>query len=119
MMRVLLVDDEPEMLEAWSFALEFAGYDVDLARNGEQALQTIGKRRPDLIITDLMMPGMSGEDLCRALRESPQWADIPILLHSSVHVATMTASPRLWDAVLRKPAQMAALLATIEKLTQR
>ncbi|APR38492.1 response regulator transcription factor [Paraburkholderia sp. SOS3] len=119
MTRVLLVDDEPEMLEAWSFALEFAGYDVDLARNGHQALEAIGTRRPDLVITDLMMPGMGGEDLCRALRESREWSDIPVLLHSSAHIGATTASPRLWDAVLRKPAQMAALLATIEKLTRR
>jgi DNA-binding response OmpR family regulator len=119
MTRVLLVDDEPEMLEAWSFALELAGYAVDLARNGEQALEAVRARPPDLVVTDLMMPGMSGEDLCRKLRETPQWAAIPILLHSSAHVGVTATKPRLWDAVLRKPARMDALLATIEKLTRR
>ncbi|MFM0556543.1 response regulator [Paraburkholderia sediminicola] len=115
MTRILLVDDEPELLEAWSFALEYVGYEVVRARDGGEALGHMSRQTPELVITDLMMPGMNGEDLCRAVRQSPQWAHIPIVLHTSAHVGTPVAE-RLWDAVLRKPARLEVFLATIENL---
>lgn len=118
MTRVLLVDDEPELLDAWSFALEYAGYEVARARDGREALTLIQQEPPDLLITDLMMPGMDGETLCRAMRGDPASTHIPIVLHTSVHVVA-TDTPALWDAVLRKPAQMDLFLATVARLTQR
>jgi DNA-binding response OmpR family regulator len=117
MTRVLLVDDEPELLEAWSFALKYAGYQVECAHDGREALDLVRQRPPDLLITDLMMPGMNGEDLCRSMRANPDWSQIPIILHTSAHVAALGA-PALWDSVLRKPAHMDAFLATVEKLTE-
>ncbi|ACC73894.1 response regulator [Paraburkholderia phymatum] len=117
MTRVLLVDDEPELLEAWSFALEYVGYDVERARDGRQALAAIERQPPDLLITDLMMPGMNGEDLCRALRSDPRWAEIPILLHTSAYIGANDGAA-LWNAVLRKPARIEDFLATVAKLTQ-
>jgi|ERR1700744_2531571 CheY-like chemotaxis protein len=114
MTRILLVDDEPELLEAWSFALQSVGYDVERARDGGEALQAIEHHPPDLLITDLMMPGMDGEDLCRAVRENPQWADIPILLHTSAYVGPTIGE--LWNFVLRKPAVIETFLSTIENL---
>jgi CheY-like chemotaxis protein len=116
MTRILLVDDEPELLEAWSFALEYAGYEVELAGDGVQALAIIGERVPDLVVTDLMMPAMNGEELCRRIREKPDWAAIPIIVHTSARVA---ADPqKLWDAYIRKPARMDAFLETVQKLLQ-
>jgi CheY-like chemotaxis protein len=117
MTLILLVDDEPELLEAWSFALEYVGYGVGRARDGRDALAYMSRQRPDLIITDLMMPGMNGEDLCRAIRQNQQWASIPIVLHTSAHVGTPVGE-RLWDSVLRKPARLEVFLATIENLTR-
>ncbi|WP_144107489.1 response regulator [Paraburkholderia sp. BCC1886] len=117
MTLILLVDDEPELLEAWSFALEYVGYSVDRARDGREALEQLSRRRPDLVITDLMMPGMNGEDLCRSIRQHAQWAGIPIALHTSAHVGT-PVDERLWDSVLRKPARLEVFLATIENLIQ-
>jgi len=117
MTRVLLVDDEPELLEAWSFALEYVGYDVERAPGGRQALAVIQRQPPDLLITDLMMPGMNGEDLCRAVREDPNRAHIPILLHTSAYVGANEGAA-LWNAVLRKPARMEDFLATVAKLTR-
>lgn len=115
MTHILLVDDEPELRDAWSFALELVGYQVECARDGREALSAIARRTPELLISDLMMPGMDGGELCRAVRANPQWASIPILLHTSAHVST-AAAVHLWDAVLRKPAQMDVFLATIENL---
>ena len=117
MTRVLLVDDEPDLLEAWSFALQYVGYEVETARGGKEALLAMQRELPDLLITDLMMPGVNGEDLCRATRANPQWAHLPILLHTSAHVdAPAGAAP--WTAVLRKPAQLDVFLATVAQLTK-
>lgn len=117
MKRVLIVDDEPDLLDVWSFALEYVGYLVDRAHNGKAALAILATQVPDLIITDLMMPGMDGKELCRLVRDNPQWAAIPILLHTSAHVPV--TSGMLWNAVLRKPASMDVFLMTIAKLITR
>jgi CheY-like chemotaxis protein len=115
--RVLLVDDEPELLEAQSFALEYVGYEVECARGGEEALAAMHRRLPDVLITDLMMPGMSGEALCRAARDNPQWAHLPIVLHTSAHIE-MHPDDAPWNVALRKPAHMDVFLATIAELSK-
>jgi CheY-like chemotaxis protein len=115
MTRVLLVDDEPELLEAWSFALAYVGHEVQCARSGREALNLFEQQAPDLLITDLMMPGMNGEDLSRAVRANPQWATVPILLHSSAHIAESDPTAP-WDAFLRKPARMDVFLSTVSRL---
>jgi CheY-like chemotaxis protein len=117
MTRILLVDDEPDLLEAWSFALEHVGYEVERANGAQEALLAMQRRLPDLVITDLMMPGMSGEELSRALRANPHWMHIPIVLHTSAHVDA-SAAGELWNAVLRKPARMNDFLATVARLSE-
>ena len=119
MKRVLLVDDEYELLEALSFALTYAGYEVDCARDGCDALAHMQEQLPDIVVTDLMMPDMDGASLCRSVRRHPQWARIPIALHTSAHVEPGTSEPPLWDAFLRKPARMDDVLLTVERLLTR
>ena len=72
---VLVVDDEPQMVGVVSYALQVAGFEVLAAYNGRQALQYLGERAVDLIVLDIMMPGMDGWDLCRQIRSS---TSIPI-----------------------------------------
>jgi CheY-like chemotaxis protein len=119
MKRVLLVDDEFELLEALSFALKYAGYEVDCARDGSDALARVQRQMPDLVVTDLMMPDMDGEALCRALRQHPVWSHIPILLHTSAHMNSSAPESQLWDARLRKPAHMDDFLATVARLLRQ
>jgi CheY-like chemotaxis protein len=106
------------LLEVWGFALEYAGYTVERARDGREALRCIERHIPDLIVTDLMMPGMNGDDLCRVVRGNSEWADIPIVLHTSAYVSA-TAGTSLWNSVLRKPARMEEFLSTVGRLLQR
>lgn len=119
MKRVLLVDDEYELLEALSFALQYAGYDVDCAGNGSDALVHMQSQAPDVVVTDLMMPDMDGMSLCRSLRAHPDWAHIPIALHTSAHVNASTSESRLRDAFLRKPARMDDFLSTVARLLRQ
>jgi DNA-binding response OmpR family regulator len=75
--RVLVVDDNVRTQEAIVLYLRHAGYDVDVAATGPDALAAAADRQPDLIVLDLMLPGLSGLDVCRALRER---TDVPIIM---------------------------------------
>ena len=81
--RVLVVDDEPAVIQMIGCVLEIRGYEVVGAYNGLEALRCMEKARPDLIITDLVMPGMNGLDLCRSVKKDPRWENIPLVVITS------------------------------------
>jgi len=81
--RVLIVDDEPAVIQMIGCVLEIRGYEVIGAGDGREALQCMEKSRPDLIITDLVMPVMNGLDLCKSVKNDPRWADIPLVVITS------------------------------------
>jgi two-component system phosphate regulon response regulator PhoB len=78
--RVLIVDDESAIRDMITFALERAGMQCDSAANAPEALLSISENRPDLVLMDWMMPGVSGIELTRRLRKEPHTADIPIIM---------------------------------------
>jgi CheY-like chemotaxis protein len=73
-------DDTPAALEALSVSLQGHGYHITTATNGPDALELARSLDPDLILLDVMMPGMSGFEVCRALRDDPALAEVPVLL---------------------------------------
>ena len=81
---MLVVDDDPRLLHIVAMYLGIEGYEVAMAANGEDGLAEVGKQRPDLIILDIMMPGMDGIEACRRIRSSPETADIPVLMFSAL-----------------------------------
>ena len=110
--RVLVVDDELQMLRLLRTALTAHGYDVTAVASGEEALAAISRRLPDVIVLDLVMPGLSGLDVCREVRERSQ---VPILVLSArgeeqdkVRALDLGA-----DDYLTKPFGMEELLARI------
>ena len=76
---ILIVDDEPAITASLSYCLEKEGFDVQTAGSGEEAVRTVLDRVPDLIISDVMMPGMDGYEFCRRIREYYKTGDIPFL----------------------------------------
>ena len=68
--RILVVDDDPTVSDVVRRYLERAGYDVVLAADGPAALGAYGREEPDLVVLDLMLPGMDGLEVCRELRDS-------------------------------------------------
>src|SRR5438067_1613939 len=118
MTRVLAVDDEPPMLRALSANLRARGYDVDLAANGEDALELVAKHKPDAVILDLGLPGMSGIDVIRGLRG---WTDTPIIVLTARDsqgdkVAGLDAGA---DDYVTKPFEMEELFARLRAALRR
>ncbi|HRB92787.1 MAG TPA: response regulator, partial [Chitinophagales bacterium] len=71
--KILVVDDEPDILEFLSYNLEKEGFSVETAENGKQALEKAKKSQPDIVLLDVMMPEMDGIEACRTMREMPQF----------------------------------------------
>ena len=78
--RILVVDDESHILHVLSLKLRNAGYEVITACDGEEGLHVASAESPDLVITDLQMPYMTGTDLCRELAERRSTCDIPVII---------------------------------------
>ena len=81
--KVLIVDDEPNIVASLEFLMRRCGYEVAVARNGEEALAMVGSFLPDLVLLDVMMPIKSGYDVCRAMRENPDWRHMKIVVLSA------------------------------------
>jgi class 3 adenylate cyclase len=81
--RILLVEDAPANIQAVSSILKEHGCQINVATNGEQALDLLGRVRPDLILLDVVMPGMDGFETCRRIKESAAWREIPIIFLTS------------------------------------
>jgi DNA-binding response OmpR family regulator len=77
---ILVADDEPSILLSLQVLLQKAGYEVRVARDGQEVLGALRGARPDLIVLDAMMPVLSGYDICEMLRAEPNLRDIPIIM---------------------------------------
>lgn len=81
--KILVVDDEHSLVNLCLLIFEQAGYHVRGAFSGKQALQMVGDEMPDLILLDVMMPGMDGFTVCEKLRSEPATAELPIIMLSA------------------------------------
>ena len=113
MATVLIVDDELPLRSLLAMVVREAGYTAVLAANGRQALELIGRQRPDLVLSDVMMPLLNGAALCRELKLAVDTASIPVILMS-------TAGNVMWrgagaDAFLAKPFDIEDVEALLER----
>ena len=113
--KILLVDDSPTVLRLTSFYLEGNGYESLLASSGEEALAILEKVQPDLVLSDILMPGMDGIELCRRIKLNPKTRNVPVLI-----ITTTKESGRLREALdsgasdyINKPFQQEELLARV------
>ena len=116
--HILIVDDSRTEQAYLSGLLTRAGYAVRTASGGEEALRLLGEARPDLVLMDVVMPGVNGFSLTRQITREPRWAGVPVMLCTSKD----QASDRIWglrqgacDYVV-KPVQADVLLAKIAAL---
>ena len=119
--RILLCDDEIHILRAAEFKLKKAGYDVQLASDGQEGWEAIQRQRPDVLITDCQMPRMDGIELVRKVRESPETADLPIfMLTAKGYELSHEELARKWNvmAVIAKPFSPRELLQRVNDVLQ-
>lgn len=81
--KILIADDEPNIVAAVEFLLQRNGYEVHVARNGEEALKLVEDCNPDLVLLDVMMPVRSGYEVCARIRERADWRHIKIIMLSA------------------------------------
>lgn len=77
---VLIIDDAADVRKLLSFHLEKKGYNVIVEENGEQGLEKIKQELPDLVVIDLLLPGMSGEEICRYIRNNEELKKMPVIM---------------------------------------
>lgn len=110
---IVIAEDEFLIADVLAMMLEDAGYEVAAAPHGKAALALVRQRRPDLVITDFMMPLMTGLELAEQMRGDEALRNIPIILVSGAQGSIGRARSDVFDAVLDKPYQEARLVATV------
>jgi len=115
MKTILIADDEPNIVISLEFLLQQDGYRVEVARDGVEAMEAIAAHVPDLVLLDVMLPRLSGYDVCQRVRQNPAWREVKILMLTAkgreVEVAKGMALGA--DAYVTKPFSTQELLARI------
>ncbi len=117
---ILVVDDDPDLVESVSMKLESESYRVDKAYDGVEAMERIKENRPDLVILDVMMPRKNGYQLCDELKKSDEYKDIVVLLLTAVADAVKSTSythqdgrNTLADDYIPKPIELDKLMEMV------
>ncbi|MDR3600630.1 MAG: response regulator transcription factor [Desulfosporosinus sp.] len=121
MATILVVDDEEPILELLRFNLEKEGYQVCVAKDGQEALERVEKEQPDLLVLDVMLPGMDGLEVCRILRLNPRFQQIPIIMLTAKgeEIDTVLGLELGADDYMTKPFSPRELLARIKARLRR
>ena len=116
--RVLIVDDEANIVAALDYLLRRSGYEVSVAATGDEALRQVEAFAPDLVLLDVMMPQKSGYEVCRRVRERPEWSAVKIVMLSAKgREAEVSKGISLGaDLYVTKPFSNAELVARIREL---
>ena len=119
--EILIVDDEPDVVVAIQFLMEQQGYLVMIAERGEDALDLIYHYKPDLVILDIMLPGIDGFEVCEIVRLDPNYRDVKIMFLTArgreVNIAKGLALGA--DAYITKPYSNDELVAKVKELLEK
>lgn len=115
-LHVLVVDDEPTVAELMELVLDHHGIAVDAAQDGAEALRAVQQEAPDVIVLDVMMPGLDGLTVCRRLKSDPRYRDIPIIICSAAQRGAVDWREAGADAFLGKPFDVSTLPQLIRRV---
>ncbi len=114
MPRILLVDDDPAILRLLDVNFRMEGFDVETTSHGEEALASAARDTPDVVVLDLMMPGMDGQEILRRLREHPATSDVPVVFLTARGRDDAVAGDA--ERYIQKPFDTVELVATVRGL---
>jgi DNA-binding response OmpR family regulator len=116
--KILIVEDEPNIVVPLQFSLEQKGYQVVVAASGEEALESITRERPDLVLLDIMLPGVDGFEVCRVVRADPQLQHLKVVFLSALgrEIDVAKGMALSADAYIIKPFSLLEVLAKIGDL---
>ncbi len=119
--KILIVEDEPNIVVPLQFIMKDNGYDVTVAFSGEEAVDAITESKPDLILLDIMLPGMDGYELCQMIRQNPDWKGIKIIFLTALgREADMAKGMALdADAYITKPFSNKEVVEKVRNLLQK
>lgn len=116
--KVLIVDDEPNIVISLEFLMQQSGYEVAIARDGEQALAQMVSFQPDLVLLDVMLPLRNGFEVCQKIRENSLWNRVKVVMLSAkgreIEVSKGLALGA--DAYITKPFSTKDLIAQVQRL---
>lgn len=116
--KILIADDEPNIVISLEFLMQQSGYEVATARDGEDTMQKIASFQPDLVLLDIMLPKLNGFEVCQRIRENGEWSRIKIIMLSAkgreIEVSKGIALGA--DAYVTKPFSTKDLIAQVQRL---
>lgn len=120
MKTILVVDDEPDLLELVSFRLEKSGFRILYSPDAETALEILKTQLPDLILLDLLLPKLQGDELCKILKKDDRLKDIPVLIFTASIIRVPNNFKSIGaDDYLLKPFEADELIMKINTLTKK
>ena len=119
--QILIVDDEPNLVMPIQFLMEQQGYRVMIAERGEDALDLIYQYKPDLVLLDIMLPGIDGYEVCEIVRLNPKYRKVKIIFLTAKGREEEIAKGLALgaDAYITKPYSNAALVAKVKELLEK
>jgi len=116
--KILIVDDETNIVVPLQFLMEQNGYQVMVAASGDEAIETIAKFIPDLILLDIMLPGIDGYEICQKVRENPEWQNIKVVFLSAMgrDMDIAKGMALAADAYIKKPFSISDIVEKVRDL---
>lgn len=114
--RILIVDDEPDLVKVTSFRLKKLGYEISVSIGGREALELIRRDPPDLVLLDLLLPQMLGDEVCRQMKKDEKLKHIPVILFTATAVSIPDKAREVGaDDYITKPFNPQELLEKIKR----
>ena len=119
--KILVIDDEEDILDLVEYNLKQHGYKVSCISTGEEVLETVHSFKPDLILLDLMLPGVDGFDVCKDLKSQPDTKDIPVIMLTakSEDIDVVTGLELGADDYITKPFSPRVLVARVRAILRK
>jgi DNA-binding response OmpR family regulator len=116
--RILIADDEPNIVISLEFLMKREGFDVQVAMDGEAALRAIATQLPDLILLDIMLPKKDGFEVCQQIRANPEWQQLKVVMLTAKGRDTEVSKGLALgaDAYMTKPFSTRDLVAQVRQL---